>query len=126
MWRRAKWENKCIRHSEIRKHINKIGGNICGDRILCRVDETQVSDTPAEEEKLKIGEEKWNHKRKLLLKDSDNGGEIVPQRKKGYIQENSVMDDMEEKRETIWNWWKNIWEAVSKLEENVRKGKVGK
>ena len=43
---------------ENRKNINKIGGNICGDRILCRVDETQVSDTPADEEKLKIALER--------------------------------------------------------------------
>ena len=34
--------------SKIRKDIDKIGENIC--------EETQVSDTPAEEEKFKIGE----------------------------------------------------------------------
>ena len=36
----------------------------------------------------------------MLLKDSDNGREIVPQKKRGYIQETSVMDDMKEKRKT--------------------------
>ena len=69
-----------------KEDIDKIGGNICGDRILCRVDETQVSDTPAEEEKFKIGEEKQNHKGKVLLKDSDNGREIVLQRKKDLFK----------------------------------------
>ena len=49
MWGREKRENKCIGDSEIEKYIDKLGGNICGDRILYRVDETQVSDTPAEE-----------------------------------------------------------------------------
>ena len=49
MWGREKRENKCIGDSEIKKDIDKLGGNICGDRILYRVDETQVSDTPAEE-----------------------------------------------------------------------------
>ena len=28
----------------------------------------------------------------MLLKDSDNGEQIVLKRKKGYIQENSVME----------------------------------
>ena len=46
---RAKRENKCIGDSEIKKNIDIIGGNICGDRILYRVDETQVSDTRAKE-----------------------------------------------------------------------------
>ena len=65
-----------------KEDIDKIGGNIGVDRIMCQVDETQVSDTPAEEEKSKIGEKNRNHKGKVLLKDSDNGREIVPQRKK--------------------------------------------
>ena len=38
MWGRAKWENKYVGESKIRKDIDKIGENIC--------EETQVSDTP--------------------------------------------------------------------------------
>ena len=39
MWRREKWENKCVGESKSRKNINKFGGNICGDRILYRAEE---------------------------------------------------------------------------------------
>ena len=38
MWGRAKWENKCVGESKIRKDIDKIGKNIW--------EEAQVSDTP--------------------------------------------------------------------------------
>ena len=106
--------------------IDKIGGNICGDRILYRVDETPVSDTPAEEEKFKIGEEKRNHKGKVLLKDSDNGREIVPQRKKDIFKKIVSWMTWKKKGKQNLRLVENIREAVSKLEENVRKGKERK
>ena len=54
----------------------------------------------------------------MLLKDSGNGEQIVLKRKKGYIQENSVMEKKQNLRlEEI------VRDAVLKLEESVRKGK---
>ena len=38
MWGRAKWENKCVGESKIRKDIDKIGENVC--------EKTKVSDNP--------------------------------------------------------------------------------
>ena len=58
-----------------------------------------------------------------MLKDSDNGEQIVLKRKKEYIQKNSVM---EKKRKQNLRLEEIVRDAVLKLEENVRKGKKRK